>query len=384
MATKTKATAKMQKLADEKGTGPEPVWDTERALKMDEAEFDHHLRQSFNYYNYHYSPKDLKKHLVAWMQDSSYKKEDVSNFIRSSDRSLPMTACSLVVAHKQGMPLKEPHVKYLRETIEHVTNLVDFDEVQEEGSKKVTAPSQVKTIQDRLQEKTNEHLAHFDGIIDEVVKGKKVDSNAFDYFKANSVPQAQLSRYEEYAETYVNELKEAQLGTDEDLTEAYSHYRAADFRRIFGFFEKFQDAIEQYRQVKKQTKKAKVKRAPNKEKSVSKMKYMKEDNTLKLVSINPVDIIGAQELWVYNVKTRKMFKYVADDTFGPLSVKGTSILGYDTAKSQGKTVRKPEQKLLEFMKAGKVQLRKFLDEIKAVSIPANGRINNDILLLKAL
>ena len=36
------------------------------------------------------------------------------------------------------------------------------------------------------------------------------------------------------------------------------------------------------------------------------------------------------------------------------------------------------------MKAGKVQLRKFLDNVKAVSIPANGRINKDILLLKAL
>ena len=151
MATKIKANAKMQKLADEKGTGPEPVWDTERALKMDEAEFDHHMRQSFNYYNYHYSPKDLKKHLVAWMQDSGYKKEDVSNFVRSSDRSLSLTACSLVKAHKQGMPLKEPHVKYLRETIEHVTKLVDLTEIQEEGSKKVTAPSQVKSIQDRLQ-----------------------------------------------------------------------------------------------------------------------------------------------------------------------------------------------------------------------------------------
>jgi len=384
MATKIKANAKMQKLADEKGTGPEPVWDTERALKMDEAEFDHHMRQSFNYYNYHYSPKDLKKHLVAWMQDSGYKKEEVSNFVRSSDRSLPLTACSLVKAHKQGMPLKEPHVKYLRETIEHVTKLVDLTEIQEEGSKKVTAPSQVKTIQDRLQEKTNEHLAHFDGLVDDLIVGKKIDPKAFEYFKASNVPQAQLSKYTEWAEQYVGELKEAQLGTDEDLTEAYSHYRAADFRRIFGFFDKFQDAIEQYRQVKKQTKKAKVKRAPNKEKSVSKMKYLKEDNVLKLVSINPVDIIGAQELWVYNVKTRKMFKYVADDTFGPLSVKGTSILGYDTVKSQGKTVRKPEQKLLEFMKAGKVQLRKFLDEIKAVSIPANGRINKDILLLKAL
>ena len=30
--------------ADEKHTGREPVWDTERALAMTQEEFDHHLR----------------------------------------------------------------------------------------------------------------------------------------------------------------------------------------------------------------------------------------------------------------------------------------------------------------------------------------------------
>ena len=38
--------------ADEKYTGGEPVWDTERALKMSQDEFDHFLRKSFFYYNY--------------------------------------------------------------------------------------------------------------------------------------------------------------------------------------------------------------------------------------------------------------------------------------------------------------------------------------------
>ena len=51
-------------LADEKYTGSEPQWDTERALKMDDAEFDHYMAKSFNYYNYHYTPKDLKPELV--------------------------------------------------------------------------------------------------------------------------------------------------------------------------------------------------------------------------------------------------------------------------------------------------------------------------------
>jgi hypothetical protein len=351
---------------------------------MDDKTFSHHMNNSLRYYAYHYSTKDLKKNVVSWMQDNGYEKADIDTFIKSPTGHLGITACSLATAHKRGMPLKEDAIKFIKERIEYVSEIVDTDDYDEVVEQKVTAPAQVKTIQDRLQEKTDANLAHFDGLVDELVGGNKVDPKAFEYFKANNVPQAQLSKYAEWAETYVAELKEAQAGRDEDLTESYKHYKAADFKRMYAFFDKFDQAIDQYRQVKKQTKKARVKRAPNKEKAVSKMKYLKEDNNLKLASINPVDIIGAQELWVYNVKTRKMFKYVADDILGPLNVKGTTVLGFNPAKSIGKTVRKPEQVLSEFMKAGKVQLRKFLDDIKAVSIPANGRINKDILLLKAL
>jgi len=381
MAVKTKTKGKG---FDERGTGPEPVWDTERALTMDDKTFSHHMNNSLRYYAYHYSTKDLKKNVVSWMQDNGYEKVDIDTFIKSPAGHLGITACSLATAHKRGMPLKEDAIKFIKERIEYVSKIVDIDADEEVVEQKVTAPAQVKTIQDRLQEKTDANLAHFDGLVDELVSGNKVDPKAFEYFKANNVPQAQLSKYTEWAEQYVSELKEAQAGQDEDLAESYKHYKAADFKRMYAFFDKFDQAIDQYRQVKKQTKKARVKRAPNKEKAVSKMKYLKEDNNLKLASINPVDIIGAQELWVYNVKTRKMFKYVADDVLGPLNVKGTTVLGFNPAKSIGKTVRKPEQVLSSFMKAGKVQLRKFLDDIKAVSIPANGRINKDILLLKAL
>jgi len=160
--------------------------------------------------------------------------------------------------------------------------------------------------------------------------------------------------------------------------------KAADFKRHFAFLNAIQTAIEQYRSVKKATKKARVKRAPTKEKIVAKLKYMKEEKTLKLVSINPVDIIGAQELWAYNTNTRKLFRYVADSTLGPLGIKGTSITGFDNVKSVGKTLRKPEEKLKEFARASKVQLRKFLDDIKATPTVGNGRINADIVLLRAI
>jgi hypothetical protein len=65
-----------------------------------------------------------------------------------------------------------------------------------------------------------------------------------------------------------------------------------------------------------------------------------------------------------------------------LSVKGTSIIGFNENLSVQKTLRKPEEQLKEFKAAGKVQLRKFLDDIKAVDIKLNGRINEEVVLLK--
>jgi hypothetical protein len=148
-----------------------------------------------------------------------------------------------------------------------------------------------------------------------------------------------------------------------------------------GWLDRVLADIDSFEKVKKTQRKARVKKAPSKEKVVSKLKYLREDKTLKLVSISPADIIGAQELWVYNVKTRKLGKYVAAQ-FQELGVKGTSITGYDESKSVSKTLRKPEEKLRDFAKATKVQLRKFLDEIRATESRLNGRIGADVLLLK--
>jgi len=365
--------------ADEKYTGREPVWDTERAAAMSQEEFDHNLRKSFTYYNYFYSAKDLKKYVVDWMKEH-YSKSDVSRFIRSSDRILPITVCSLIKAHKQGMPLREKELSYVKDRIDEILGSEIPDEPVQ--AQHIVAPSAVKTIQDRLNEKTSEHLAHFEGLYDEVVAGGTVDPKAYDYLVSNAVPQSQIKKFEELFMARKTELGEALGRADEQIAEAYKHYKASDYKRHHAFIQNILDALDQYRNVKKATKKARVKRAPNKEKVVSKLKYMKEEKTLKLVSINPVDIVGAQELWVYNTKTRKLYKYVADSVTGPLGIKGTTITGYNETTSIGKTLRKPEEKLKEFLKAGKIQLRKFLEDIKATETLANGRINSDTILLK--
>ena len=132
----------------------------------------------------------------------------------------------------------------------------------------------------------------------------------------------------------------------------------------------------------KVTRKPRVKKAVSKDKVVAKLKFKKTDDALKLVSITATEIIGAKELWVYNTKTRKLGRYVADDMTGPLTVKGTAIVGFDEHKSIQKTIRKPDEKLKEFKNAGKVALRSFLDTINATDTKMNGRINEETILLK--
>ena len=383
-ASKTrKAAPRTSAMLDEKYTGEEPVWDTERATAMDDATFDNHMRRSFYYYNYFYNQKDFKKYVVEWMKnpEHGFTADDVKTFQRSPDRAIEMTACSLVKAHKQGMPFRGRHVEYIKESIARAINST-AEEVIEEVVVSEAPKAYVPTIQDRMNEKTADTIGELEGHYDEFINNPKYNFSPYEYLVVNNVAQSQLSKYEEVYQARFDELKLAFEKTDEQITEGYSHYKAADFKRIFAFLDQILNDIIQYRGLKRATKKVRAPKSVSKEKVVGKLKFAKEDKVLRLVSINPADIVGAQELWCYNSKTRKLGKYVADGLKGPLNVKGTGIIGFDEHKSTSKTLRKPADTLKEFAKATKIQLRKFLDDIKATETKLNGRINADTILLR--
>ena len=387
MKKKAKTVSRDPIFLDEKSVGSEPIWDTERALKMEESEFDHHMRLSLRYYNYFYSSKDLKKYLVEWLKETAgvaHKLDaaTITRFAKSTDGYTPLTAPALIKAHTKGMPLLERHIKYIVGVVHRALELDSKDEVVVEEVKAKVATVKVPTIQDRMNEIMKLHILHFEELEDDLYAGKTVDPKAYEYLSGKAVPQAMLGKIQAVFERRYSEITEAKTTKDEDLSDAYAYMKAADYKRYDLFYTKLFEGIAQYGQVKKATKKASVRKPPQKEKLVAKLKYAKNDTSNKLVSINPVDIIGATELWVYNVKTRKLGKYVAEDMGGALGVKGTAITGFNEAKSVQKTLRKPEVQLKDFLSAGKIELRKFLDNIKATDIKLNGRINLDTVLLK--
>ncbi len=239
--------------ADEKYTGGEPEWPQDAADWADE-DFDHLLRKSFFYYNYFYNQKDTKKYVEEWAEKSGlFDKTQVKAFKRSADRSIPMTACSLIMAHRAGMPLKTKHTEFLTKSIIAAISEVEPD--PEEITTKPKTQEYRPTIQDRLAEKTAELIGEMEGVFDEIIKNTKPNFKPYDFLTTNKVIQAQLPKYRTVFENRKFELELAQSKKDPQLTEAYKHYKAADFKRIIAWLDLVLLALDEYRQVKQATKK---------------------------------------------------------------------------------------------------------------------------------
>jgi hypothetical protein len=91
---------------------------------------------------------------------------------------------------------------------------------------------------------------------------------------------------------------------------------------------------------------------------------------------------GAAEAWIYDHAKRKVIHFIADDYSKTFTVKGNTLLGFDTAQSEVKTLRKPAAQLNEIM-GSKPAARKFFKDIKAVSTTPNGRFNENMIILRA-
>jgi hypothetical protein len=389
-ATKTRVTKKHvaeHRARAKKDTSPQwegcESWSTDQFMRF--------FRHSMDYYRLEHNGRDLKPQVINWMSQNGYTKEQIKTFKDTKDFRCNTTMGSIAANLLRGMPPVRADFNDGRNTAQWLGSQIA--KIVEEGKndyepevpaeEKEIAP--VISIQDRLRETAGRMCDE----IEDAIEGFQKDPESFDpkafklvnLLRGRQVKAAHARIIKDFYIRNFEELKEAQLGKDEQLKEGYSHLTKKQLKNITDFYGEIIAACDMLAQEAKVNRKPRVKKSQPKEKVVAKLKYAKNDEKLKLVSINPQDIIGAKELWVFNTKTRKLGKYVAGE-FAELGVKGTTVIGFDENKSVQKTLRKPEEQIKEFKAAGKVQLRKFLEDIKAVDIKLNGRINEDTVLLK--
>jgi hypothetical protein len=289
-----------------------------------------------------------------------------------------------------GQTAPESTIQYMTGYFENLEEqgksiVEEIKAVEAEKPKNVYVPS----IQERIKEASGNIIAEIEEAVDEFIAdpGKFKGLDAVKLFRKLNVNQAHARHIRAFYEGPLAEyimLQQPAREQDEDLREGYAHLDKAAIKRGVALFQGIVGACDLITQESKATRKTRSLQQPKSaDKLVAKLKYCKTDEKYKVASINPVDIIGATELWVFNTKTRKLGKYVAEDA-QQFQVKGTTLQFFNANASVAKTLRKPEQQLADFNKSGKVQLRKFLDDIKGVETKMNGRFNADTVILKAV
>jgi len=390
-ATKTRVTKKQviaHRTRAVKDTSPS--W--EGCETWDADTFHRYFVNAMTYYRLESEIKTYKPAVVKWMETVGCTKADITAFKKVKDSRVNTTMGAVACCLNRGMqPLRADFNKgrdtaaWLRSEIVKVIadgkNDIDPDEVKE------VKPT---VIQPSIQERVKETAMKMTEELEDAIEGFQKDPENFDpkafkvlnLLKGKEVKAAHARVIKGFYSKDLEELEELASGqADEQLREGYSHRSKKQIRSLITFYQEIMSACDMLAQEAKVNRKPRKTKVVPKDKLVAKLKYMKSNEPLKLVSINPADIIGSKELWVFNTKTRKLGKYVAAE-FNDLGVKGTTITGFNEHQSVCKTLRKPEEKLKEFKAAGKVQLRKFLDDINATDTKMNGRINEETILLK--
>ena len=376
-------------IRENRGKDFSPSWDD--CDQMDAKQFLRHYHSAMQYYNLQFSGKDLKPAVVKWMESNDFDKDIIKSYKKTTDWRTSVTMGAIASCFLRGMPEQRADFNngmntrtWLINSINKViSNGKSDDQSDETEQKTVTTPV---NIQERVKETTLRMTEEIEEAIDNWIISPDTfepkQLKIINILKSKEAKAAHARIIKDYYQTSMQEIQLTIEGKDLDLKEAYSNKSKKQLNSILAFYKEIDSACAMLMEEAKVTRKPRAKKAVPKDKLVEKLKYLKSHEPLKLVSINPTEIIGSKELWVYNSKTRKLGKYIADDMTGPLTVKGTTIVGYDEHKSIQKTIRKPDDKLKEFKSAGKILLRKFLDDINATDTKLNGRINEDIILLK--
>lgn len=363
---------------DTKYMGEEPYF----ALQPDTDYRGIALARSFNWYNRFYGKKDAKELLAQYCEHHD-RANEAKALRKVDDKEFLMTLCWLSRMSIRGLELTEHEEATVENEISRLLKLTAKPAVVEKEEEKPV--SNRPNVQEIMRDKAREAAGELEGMFDEYfLEGKTTQKTVDIVARFNVLPQ-HIPLIVEFWKRKQSEFELLSNG-DKEVKDGYRDMGKIQIRNLLKFIEQVLGELNSYISIKKAAKAPRKKKAVPIEKVVAKLKYLKEfkdpANKLDLVSVHPTKLHGASEAWVYDTAKRKLHHYVADEYSKTFTVKGNTILGFDSNKSEIKTLRKPGEQIKEVM-GSKPAARKFFDSIKAVATQPNGRFNENMIILKA-
>lgn len=343
------------------------------------------LCNSLSWYGRFFVRKNAKPLMVQYL-DLNNRKNDAKLVGRVEDSEFRITFCWLARLSLRGLELTKDESTRLEEDIQR---LIAIAKMKAQKKEKV-AVSNAPNVQERMRAKAAEAGGDLEGMLDEYIQsGAKANHGLrpIEALSKHNVMAQHVSTLVDAWKKHQAEFEEVLAGKDDQLVEAYSFLNRVQVKNIIKFAESVQSDLNSYVSMKKAAKAPRKRKAVPVEKIVKRLKHVMAfkdpANGLDLTGMSPTKIHGASEAYLYDTKKRKLIYLAADSYSKCLSVKGSTILGFDTKTSGKKTLRRPKEQLTEFLKLGRPAMRKYFDAIRGVSVTPKGRTNKDMLILKA-
>ena len=355
---------------------PEPTWE-----KRTEPCKQYDLIHAFQWYNHNKDSKDARKYLIEYL----VKNNEITPLQKQAadylNNSWNIVDGWLARCLSRGAWVPDTVFNNFKERMHGFRGRLDAIVAEKNLGTVVVDTSNVISIQERVQSKVDYFIMELEAKFDDVWHEQSGEEFVpYTWMVENEVKPMHATKIAEYFKKRCADWIAIIESKDEYVRESYPRPRK-EMIEAAKFFGLIATDAEKLASNKSAARKPRKKKPVSFEKKVKNLKFKKDDVENKLVSIDPIKIMGSQQLWVYNVKTRKLGVYVAKDEAG-LEVKGSAIQNYKYSESIAKTVRKPKEVLPRVLDGGKVVLRKVMNEINAKAQELNGRINKDTILLR--
>ena len=370
---------------DDKMMGPEPAWvDGDITTENYSKELNWGLR----WYNYYWKPKQYVKPALKYAKDVlNYSKKDIDSLKKLKDWQLSLTPGPgrLAQIALRGFPTDE-FADYLKDKYDECLRLANEIVAEEQEEKKQKAKKPVISPAERMRMKVVDTIM---GDFDEMVVDSWMDDvydtefDTYTLLKKHDIKGTGLNIFKQRVEEYHLEISDAYDKKCDQAVEAYSHVKRTNLRKMKKQLKDILSDIEKIRMAQKQTRKPRAHKAKASDKQVEKLQYCKENVDAKLASINPVTIPGAQRLYMFNVKNKKLTEFVSNSSSG-FEVSGTSLKNFDPALSRCITLRKPDDVIPGVMTKTVKQIDNLWKNLTTKTTQPTARINNDCILLRVL
>lgn len=186
-----------------------------------------------------------------------------------------------------------------------------------------------------------------------------------------------------YYQPIAGEFQELIEKKTPDLVEGYSYMSVQARKQYLAFLNSVIADAQRFALGKKATRAPRKPKTKTAVKQVERIQYLPSSAEFKLTSVHPETIVGAERVLLFNTKTRVLTELVNEKS-GGFQVKGTTIQGIDAVQSRSTKLRKPDQFLPIVMIKTPLQYSREWKKLTTKTQSANGRINKDTIILRAL